>query len=94
MATFTAQQARECIITKCESFKINGVHQYWIIEVQDNNGNKYEFINDQISGSANNTAIKSSIQSSLMSIEKLPDPLPPQTVTTESKDDILGDTIG
>jgi hypothetical protein len=94
MATFTAQQARECIITKCDSFKVNGTHQYWIIEVQDNNGNLYKVINDQISGNVNNTAIKSSIQSSLMDIEKLPDPLPPQTITNESKDDILGDTVG
>jgi len=94
MANFTPQQANQCIITKCDSFKINGIHQCWIIEVQDNNGNLYEIINDKISGNANTIAIKSSIQAHLILTEKLPDPLPPQTITNESKDDILGDTVG
>jgi hypothetical protein len=94
MANFTPQQANQCIITKCESFKINGAHQYWIIEVQDNKGNLYEIINDKISGNANNIAIKSAIQAHLILTEKLPDPLPPKTITNESKDDILGDTVG
>ena len=40
-------------------------HQYWVIEVQDNNGNVYEIINDQISGNANTTAIKGSYTSTL-----------------------------
>jgi hypothetical protein len=94
MANFTPQQANECMVTKCESFKINGAHQYWIIEVQDNNGNIYKVINDRISGNANTIAIKSAIQAHLILTEKLPDPLPPKTITNESKDDILGDTVG
>jgi hypothetical protein len=94
MAKFTPEQANQCIVTKCESFKIDGVHQYWIIEVQDNNGNIYEIINDKISGNANTIAIKSAIQAHLILTEKFPDPLPPQEITTESKDDILGDTVG
>lgn len=94
MAKFTPDQTNQCIVTKCESFKINGVHQYWIIEVQDNNGNIYEIINDKISGDANTIAIKSAIQAHLILTEKFPDPLPPQIITNESKDDILGDTIG
>jgi len=94
MAKFTPEQANQCIVTKCESFKIDGVHQYWTIEVQDNNGNIYEIINDQISGNANTIAIKAAIQAHLILTEKFPDPLPPQTITNESKDDILGDTVG
>lgn len=94
MAKFTTQQANECIVTKCDSFKVDGVHQYWEIDVVDNNGNVYQIIEEQISGNANTTALKASIKSNLMNIDKLPDPEPIKEITTESKDDILGGTVG
>lgn len=96
MANFTSQQANACVITKCESYKLDGVHQYWEVEVKDEDGFIYNFTNEQIPGNANSTAIKSSLHSVLLNTEKIPTPTPviPKVLTIEPKDDIIGNTIG
>ena len=91
MATFTSTQANNCTFNRCESFKIDGAHQYWVISVTDENGCSYEWRDTDMTGEANVTAIKAASKVTLMATE-MKAIAPVKTV--DSKDDILGDTIG
>ena len=91
MAKFTAQQAALCTFTRCESFKTNNIHDYWVISVVDENGCSYEWQDNDMPGTANEIAIKASAKSTLMTME-MKEVIPIKTVV--SNDDILGTSIG
>jgi hypothetical protein len=87
MATFTEEQIDLCTITRCESFKTNGVHDYWVIEVRDDNGCTYEYRDEITSGDADNETIKAAIRAVMLTKEcKAPAPIK----TTDSNDDLVG----
>ena len=91
MANFTAQEANACVITKCTSLKIDGVHQQWHIMVVDDNNYTYEVSDDLLPGDADETAVKNAIRVKLMDTEKLP---APPVKTQDDFDDVVGDTVG
>ena len=91
MANFTAQQAAACTFTRCESFKTDGVHEYWIISIVDENGCNYEWEDNTIPGNANVTAIKAASKAMILEMEmKTPSPIR----SIESLTDIIGNVIG
>ena len=91
MAKFTAQQANNCVIDRCEAVSIDSVHAYWLIEVLDENGIRYSFENTTIPGTANDTAIRSSLQTLLLDTEKI-QPLP--VIEVVENETIIGTTVG
>jgi hypothetical protein len=96
MAKFTQNEANECIIIKCDSFQLLIerilVHQYWDIEVQDNNGNIYRILNYELGSDASNNDIKNFIRERLLETEKI---APPQIRDSSNiSKDIIGQTIG
>ena len=91
MANFTANQAEACMITRCESFKTDDVHQYWVLSVTDENGCIYEWKEETLPGSANLASIRASVKPYLMGIEmKTPAPVK----TTEQLDEAVGQYVG
>jgi len=91
MANFTAQEAAACTFGRCESFKTDGVHQFWVIQITDENGCSYEWRDETLPGTANETAIKAAVKSTLMGMEmKTHGP----SKSIDSVDDILGDVVG
>lgn len=91
MANFTAQQADNCTFTRCESFKIDGVHQHWIIGVIDENNQAYEWEDHDMPGSADDTAIKAAAKATLMATEMK---TVPPVKSVDYNETIIGDTIG
>lgn len=91
MANFTTQQAQACTYVRCESFKVDGVHQYWVIGVIDEDGLYYEWPNEVLPGSADETAVKASSLTTLTGMEKL---TPQPVKSTDTMDNIIGDTVG
>lgn len=98
MSNFTTEQIAECIIIKCDSFRIGPprfeVHQYWDIEVQDNNGNIYRILNYELGSDASDNEIKDAIRTILRETEKIADPRTEIESTTSSKEDILNQNVG
>jgi hypothetical protein len=87
MATFTEGQIDLCTITRCESFKTDGVHDYWVITVTDDNGCSYEWRDETTAGAADDATIKAAIRATLLTEEyKTPTPVK----TTDSNDDLVG----
>lgn len=91
MANFTAQQANACKYTRCESFKIDGVHQFWVIAVIDEDGLYYEWKDTTLPGNANETAVKSASMTTLLGMEKR---VPQPVKSSDTLDDIIGQTVG
>ena len=91
MANFTAQQADACTFNRCESFKTDGVHDYWVVSMIDENGCSYEWREETLPGTADETAIKASVKATLLTLEMKT--LPPVKSVVEL-DTIIGQTVG
>lgn len=91
MANFTTQQAQACTFTRCESFKVDGVHQYWVLAVVDEDGLYYEWQDDSLPGAANDAGIKAASLTTLTGIEKRT--LGP-VKSTDTMDSIIGQSVG
>lgn len=91
MALFTDEQADACIIRRCESFKLDGVHQHWVISIEDEHGCAYEWKDIELTGDAVDATIKLAIKAVILTKECL---MPSPTKEHVSKDDIIGQTIG
>lgn len=90
MATFTEGQVDSCTITRCESFKTDGVHDYWVIVVVDENGCTYEYRDETTAGDADDPTIKAAIRAVMLTKEFKA--MPP-VKSTESNDDMVGTTL-
>lgn len=91
MAKFTAQQVDACVFTRCESFKINGVHDFWVLAVNDENGCSYEWRDDTLPGTANLADVRAQVKPYLMSIEMK---TPPAPKSVNSLEEAIGQYIG
>jgi hypothetical protein len=91
MENFTPTQARACTFKRCESFKIDGVHQYWIIAVTDEDGLYYEWNDKSLPGTANINAVKAASLTTLTGMQKQ---TPAPVKTTDELDGIIGTTVG
>jgi len=91
MANFTEQEANACVINRCESVKIDGIHQYWVFAVCDTENNLYELQDNGCAGDATDAALKTCIKDFLMTVEKMP---ARQVITNDTKDVLIGSTIG
>jgi len=90
MAKFTAKQANSCKFTRCESFKVDRIHSYWVISVLDENGCMYEWMNSDLPESANITAIKASAKSTILTLD-IKEPV--AAISHDVIDQIIVDTI-
>jgi hypothetical protein len=91
MATFNEDQADACTIIRCDSFKTDGVHQYWVIAVLDENNCSYEWKDNTTPGNADDSAIKAATRAQLL-LTEMKEVQPVKTV--DSNDDIIGNTVG
>jgi hypothetical protein len=91
MAIFTEQEANACVINRCESVKLNDVHQYWVLSVTDEDNNLYEMEDRDCPGNADNAALKACIKAVILATEKQP---LRQVISNDTKEDIIGNTIG
>ena len=91
MSNFTEQQANACVINRCESVKRDNVHQYWVLEVLDADGNIYGIEDKTCAADADNATLKTCIKDTLLLTEKKP---APPVISNTTKEDIIGDTIG
>lgn len=91
MAVFTGTQADACIFDRCESFKIDGVHTYWVINMIDENGCSYEWRDETLPGTADETAVRASVKATLITTEVK---VVPPVKSVDTMDDIIGQTIG
>ena len=88
---FTANQADACTIVRCESFKVDGVHQYWVITVSDENGAIYEWKDESLPSTANLAAVRAAIKPYLMGID-IKNPPPVRSV--DPLEEAIGQYVG
>jgi hypothetical protein len=91
MAFFTLEEATGCTINKCSSYKISGIHQYYIFGIVDDNDYYYEWTDTESATGLTHTQVKTVIRNKLLTTEKVGVP----TIPTESNDEnIIGDIVG
>lgn len=85
MAKYTTTQAGNCTINRCDSFKIDGIHQHYHISATDSNGIKHEWNDATLSESPGKddpgyaawcTELKTAAETYVKTLEK---PAPPPT---------------
>lgn len=91
MALFTISDATGCTITLCSSNKIDGVHQYYMFGVLDDNTKYYEWSDSDSPTGLTTTQVKDVIRTTLLTMDKID--LAP-TITTDNDTDIVGDLVG
>jgi len=90
MATFTEQQIDECIINRCESFKTNGAHDYWVFQVTDVDGCSYEWRDTETAGNADDATLKAAARVTMLTYEcKSAEPIK----SIDSIDTLIGTTL-
>jgi len=90
MALFTENEACCCSIARCDSFKTDGVHDYWVFRVVDENGESYEWKDETLPGSADGVALRDKIYNHLLTIEKKA----AAPVKSVDSDAITGEPVG
>ena len=71
-STFTEHEADICIVRGIKSYLEEGSHAYWLIEVEDRQGNLYEWKDFKTVVDANATTIRLNIRNHLINnIEKV-----------------------
>ena len=91
MANFTNEESMNCVIQRCESVQSDGVHQYYVFAVIDDNGEYYEWTDNVLSGTATDLEIKTSVCDRLCSNidKKVPGPV----IAHIPSSTIIGSTI-
>jgi len=91
MAVFTTEQADLCKINRCDSFKTDGTHNYYVFSVEDDNGIVYEWKDSTLVAAADHSQVRVAIHDYLVTIEKL---VPTPVKSVDSDPTIIGQTVG
>ena len=94
MANFTEVQAQSSSLESCKKEFIDGSFGYWILRVSGSDGQKHQFVDHQLTGSATVAQIKAKLVGHLTGSEYHVEPTPPVVSGSVHYASNVGDTLG